>query len=605
MMKGESMKRVKTREEVKKEDTWDLTDLYPNEKAYEQDLETIRANLKRIQTMKDTFLESADSFLACLDLEMQLDRMLTKAYIYAGLKLDEDQGNAKSQERKGKIEVLQNEAVQETAFITPSILKAGKQKIQTYLQEERFKDYRHTILDVLRYQEHTLSKEEEKILASYGNVFSSPDKTASYLRNVDLTFGTIENEQHEEVELTNSTYGKLMASSQRKVRKEAFERLHQGYASVKNTLSSTYESIVEADVVTARLRNYQDFLSMYLYGNKIDTKFYEGLIQKVKAKLPSLFSYFHLKKEILGVDELHLYDLYAPLVQESEKTYSFEEAKQMVLDALSILGEEYQSLLQKAFSERWIDIYPNKGKRGGAYSWGGYDGNPHVLLNFEGTMNDISTIAHELGHSLHSYYSVHHNCYQDHDYVIFLAEIASTVNEMLFYHYFLQHSKDKKEKLYVLNEMLDMFKATIYRQTMFAEFELKAHQIREQGEVLTQEALSDLYYKLNKEYFGNEVVVDQDIRYEWLRIPHFYTPFYVYQYATGLSVACYIAKNILEEKAGFEEKYLAFLKTGGRDYPLELLKVIDVDIANGTVIEDAISYMEELLEEFKKTYSEK
>ena len=599
------MEKIKTRDEVKVEDTWDLSDLYLNDQDYYKDLEIIQKNIKSIKEMKDTFLDSVDTFLACLELEMKIDRMLTKAYVYAGLKLDEDQGNAKSQERKGKVDVLQNEAVKETAFIRPSILEADEEVIRCYLKDERLKDYRHTILDLLRYKKHTLSTKEEKLLASFGNVFSNSDKTASYLRNVDLTFGTVMNEKGEEVELTDSSYSKLITSPSRKVRKEAFHKLYNGYASVKNTLSSTYEAIVEQDVVNANVRGYKNSLSMYLYENKIDCKFYESLIQKVKANLPSLFEYFSLKKEILGVDELHLYDTYVPLVEENDKTYTFQEAEQMVLDALSVLGDDYVSLLKKAFQNRLIDKYPNKGKKGGAYSWGCYDGEPHVLLNFDGTMNAISTIAHELGHSLHSYYSNRANCYQDHHYVIFLAEIASTVNELLFYHYFLKHSKDSREKLSVLNQMLDLFKATIFRQTMFAEFELKAHQAREKGEVLTQEFLSQMYYELNQEYFGKNVVVDDTIRYEWLRIPHFYTPFYVYQYATGLSVACYITKNILEGKEGFREKYLSFLQTGGRDYPLELLKLIDVDMENGTVIEDAISLMNDLLIELKKTYKEK
>ncbi len=599
------MKPIQSREEVKEEDTWDLSDFYPNENAYLKDVEEIKNLIQKIKKMKGTFLENVDTFLACLTCNTTLNRKLGKAYIYANLKFDEDQGNAKSQERKGKIELLQNEAVQETAFIRPSILEADEKTIRTYLKDERLQDYRHTILDLLRYKDHTLSSQEEKLLASFRNVFKSHDKTASYVRNVDLTFGKVTNEEGEEIELTNSNYAKFIASNSRKVRKDAFETLHKGYASVKNTLSSTYEAVVEQDVINAKVRGYQDSLSMYLYEDKIDGALYEKLIQKVKSKLPSLFRYFSLKKEILGVDQLHLYDLYAPLVEESTKTYTFQEAQEMVLSALSILGDDYESLLKRAFKERWIDKYPNQGKRGGAYSWGCYDSNPHVLLNFNGTMESISTIAHELGHSLHSYYSIHNNCYQDHNYVIFLAEIASTVNEMLFYNYFLKHSKDRKEKLLVLNEMLDLFKATIYRQTMFAEFELKAHKLREEGSALTQDALSQMYYALNQEYFGSDVVVDDEIRYEWLRIPHFYTPFYVYQYATGLSVACYIVKNILEEKEGFKEKYLEFLKTGGRDYPLALLKMIDVDIVNGTVIEDAISYMEELLEEFEKTYNEK
>lgn len=599
------MENQKTREEVKEEDTWDLTDLYKTDGEFEKDLTIIQKDIEKIKNMKDIFLTNTDTFLECLDLELQLDRTITKAYIYAGLKLDEDQGNSKSQERKGKVEQLYNKAVTETAFMKPAILDCEEEKIRLFLKDDRLKNYRHDIEDMLRYKKHTLSQEEEKILANYSTVFSFPDKTASYLRNVDLQFGVVKDEEGNDIELTSSSYSLLIMSSDRNVRKNAFEQLYRRYASVKNTLSSTYEATLEKDVVNAKVRGYQDSLSMYLFGNKIDKRLYEQLIATVRKHLPTLFSYFDLKKDILGVEELHLYDTYAPLVEKSKNTYSFEEARKMVVEALSVLGDEYVSLLNTAFDNRWIDKYPNKGKRSGAYSWGCYDSVPHVLLNYDGTMNAVSTIAHELGHSMHSYYSCKYNNYQDHDYVIFLAEIASTVNEMLFYHYFLNKTTDKEEKLAVLNEMLDMFKATIFRQTMFAEFELQAHQARENGTVLTPDFLNQLYYQLNQDYFGNNVVVDEEIQYEWLRIPHFYTPFYVYQYATGLSVACYVAKNILENRNGFKEKYLEFLKTGGRDYPLELLKVIDVSMEDGGVIEEAIQFMEKLLSEFKNTYNEK
>ena len=344
---------------------------------------------------------------------------------------------------------------------------------------------------------------------------------------------------------------------------------------------------------------------MYLKPKNIPIELYNNLIKVVRNNLDVLYEYYDLKKEILNLDEFHLYDTYVKVIKDSNKKYTFDEAKDIVIDALSIYGEDYTKVLKSAFTDGWIDKYPNKGKRSGAYSTGSYDTLPYVLLNYTNEYNDVSTLAHELGHSMHSYFAVKNNPYITADYPIFLAEIASTTNELLLSHYMYEKSNNRLEKLNILNEKLDLFKATIFRQTMFAEFEKNAHEYVDNKNVLTSDYLCDMYYKLNKDYFGDNVVIDEEIKYEWLRIPHFYTPFYVYQYATSLSISCYVSQNIINDTPGFKDRYIEFLSSGGRDYPLEVLKIIDIDLTDTKVFESAIDEFRKTLEEFKRIYYEK
>jgi oligoendopeptidase F len=391
-------------------------------------------------------------------------------------------------------------------------------------------------------------------------------------------------------------------SKNRDVRINAFKNLYDGYKSLENTITSLYSSILNYDSINAKLRGYNSSIESYLDGKNISVKLYENLIKSVHSNLPNLYKYFEIKREMLGLDKFHLYDGYASTIKEIDKKYSFEEAKELVLDALKVYGEEYSNKLKEAFDNRWIDKYPNKNKRGGAYSTGSYDTVPYVLLNYTEEYNDVSTLAHELGHSMHTYFSCKNQPFATHDYVIFLAEIASTTNELILNDYMFKRAKTKEEKLAILNEKLDLFKGTIYRQTMFAEFEKNAHDYVDKGGVVTSDYLNNMYYDLNKKYFGEDVVVDEEIKYEWLRIPHFYTPFYVYQYATSLSISCYVAKNILEETPGFKEKYLELLKSGGKDYPLELLKIIDISLDDTKVFDSANEMFNKTLEKFIEIY---
>ncbi len=598
------MEKVLERSEVKKEDTWDVESIYGSIKDWQEDYEDCRSKITYLEEQKDSFLKDSKHFKDFILLSDKVERQLEKIYVYASLKNNEDTANTKYQELLGQGLNLYQEYDEKTNFVVPLILKEDKKKIESFIDsEEELTPFRHTVEDILRYQGHNLSEVEEKVIAAYNTVLTSASKTADMLMDADMRFGNIKDEDGREVELTQSNYGIYIRSNDRRVRKDAFEKIHQVFGSFKNTLTSTLESTIKCNSTTARLKNFHSSLELSLFINNIPDSLYHNLISVVHNNLEPLYKYFNIKKKKLGLKEFHLYDGYVSTVADITKKYSFEEGKELVINALSVLGEDYIETLKKAFTERWIDIYPNRGKTSGAYSSGTYDTKPFVLLNYTGDYNDVSTLAHELGHSMHSYLSNTHNDHTNAGYPIFLAEIASTVNELLLSYYMEHHASTKEEKLAILNERLDTFKGTIYRQTMFAEFELYMHDAVDKGEVLTAEKLCDKYYELNKLYFGDDVVVDNDIRYEWLRIPHFYRPFYVYQYATGLSIASYIAKNILEEKEGFRDKYLEFLSSGGKDDPLEILKIINVDLTDTKVLEESLTMFKETVDTFEQLQS--
>ena len=598
------MEKVLERSEVKKEDTWDVESIYGSINDWQEDYDDCRSKITNLEEQKDSFLKDSKHFKDFILLSDNVERQLDKIYVYANLRNNEDTTNTTYQELFGKGLNLYQEYNEKTNFVVPLILKEDKKKIESFIDsEEELAPFRHTIEDILRYQGHNLSEVEEKVIAAYNTVLSSASKTADMLMDADMRFGNIKDEDGRKVELTQSNYGIYLRSNDRRVRKDAFEKMNQVFGSFKNTLTSTLESTIKCNSTTARLKNFHSSLELSLFENNIPVSLYHNLISVVHNNLEPLYKYFNIKKNKLGLKEFHLYDGYVSTVTDISKKYSFEEGKELVINALSVLGEDYIETLKKAFTERWIDIYPNRGKTSGAYSSGTYDTKPFVLLNYTEDYNDVSTLAHELGHSMHSYLSNTHNDHTNASYPIFLAEIASTVNELLLSYYMEHHASTTEEKLAILNERLDTFKGTIYRQTMFAEFELYMHDAVDKGEVLTAEKLCDKYYELNKLYFGDDVVVDNEIRYEWLRIPHFYRPFYVYQYATGLSIASYIAKNILEEKEGFRDKYLEFLSSGGKDDPLEILKIIDVDLTDTKVFEESLTMFKETVNTFEHLQS--
>lgn len=592
------MEKQKLRDEVSNDYKWDLTKIYKTDEEWNKDYQKLESEIIKIKDYTN-FIESSENLYNFLTFNEKLERLLNKLYYYAHLNFDVDTLNDKYQEMNQKMIDMLDYFNELTSFVIPTFLKVDYDKVQQYINElPSLKEYEFTLEQIYREKEHTLDEEKEHMLALLGKNLSNPGSTFEALTDSDLTFGNI-TVDGKEVELTESNYGKYISSFDRDIRKKVFERLFTTYSNFKTTITSIYNGDIDANISIAKIRNFNSALEASLYSDNIDKSVYENLIKTVHNNLDVLYDYYDLKKKVLNLDELHIYDIYTPMIKVDKQDYSFEEAKNLVLDTISIFGEEYKENALKAFNEKWIDVYNNKGKRSGAYSSGFYDTAPYMLLNFENRINDVFTLAHELGHSMHTYFSCKNNSYNNSGYKIFVAEVASTVNELLLAKNLLKKSNSKEEKLNILNRLLELFKSTIYRQTMFAEFEKKIYELRERGNVLTSETICKEYYELNKLYFGNNVVVDDLIKYEWERIPHFYYNFYVYKYATGLSAACYIVKNILDNKENAKENYLKFLKSGGSMYPLDELKLAGVDMNKPEVVESAISMFKETIEEFK------
>lgn len=593
----------KIREEISNEFKWDLDVIYSSENEFNDELKNIEKLILNLKDYKGNLMDNASNLYNALELETNISRLLSKAHTYANCHFDSDTGNPNYQNMLGKVDNLYQKFSSESSFIEPTILKCDYDKIEQFYKEEpKLKDYETNLKETFRHKAHTLSEKEENIVSSLDKALTNASKTYEALTDTDLTHGFITDEEGKQVELTDSNYNKYLKSTNRKVRKEAFETLYKTYSNFENTICSCLTGDIETTSSIAKIRKFNSSIEASLFNDNVNIDVYNNLIDTVSNNLSPLFRYYDLKKKMLGLDEMHLYDAYVSIVNEKPKEYSFEEAKNLVLETLEIFGDDYLNNLKKAFDQKWIDIYNNKGKRGGAYSGGAYDTYPYVLLNFEGALNDVSTLAHELGHSMHSYYSRLNNSYQNSSYKIFVAEVASTVNELLLAIHMLKKSNEKREKLIILNSLLDLFKATIYRQTMFAEFEEGIYEKHEKGEILTSKVLCEYYYDLNKKYFGPNVYVDEQIKYEWERIPHFYYNFYVYKYATGLSAACFIVNNILNNVPGAKENYLKFLSLGGSLDPLDELKVAGVDMTKPEVVLSAIKMFEEILDEFEKTY---
>lgn len=593
-------KKQKMRNEVEEQYKWDLSLIYKSDDDWYKDLESVLKEVEKVSQYKGSIVNSANNLLEYLEFSMQIERKLYKLYYYAHLNFDVDTTNSIYQEMKGKIENLLAKYNELDSFANPEMMTVDYDKIKEFYQENpKLKEYEFLLEQIYRYKNHILDDREEAIISAFSKVTNNPEEIYEALTDSDIKFGTIKNEQGKEVELTESNYSRFLESTDREVRKNAFNQLLGVYSNYRNTIANTFAGNVEVLTTLAKLKHFPSSLEASLFADNIDRKVYDNLIDTVSEHLDVLYKYFDLKKEALGVDEFHLYDQYNSLVPSCDKEYTFEEAKKLVLEALSVLGDDYVETLNKAFNERWIDVYNNVGKRTGAYSSGFYDTRPYVLLNYEGKFGDVSTLAHELGHSMHTYYSCQNNPYQYSSYQIFVAEVASTVNELLLKFYMLNNTNDKEEKKYIINVMMNSFKSTIYRQVMFAEFERDMHALQEQGEILTSELLSNRYYELNKKYFGPNVVVDDIIRYEWERIPHFYYNFYVYKYAIGLSCACYIVNNILSNKENALEDYKKFLKSGGSDYPANELKIAGIDVTSKEVIISAINMFDSLIEQFK------
>lgn len=594
------MEKEMLRSEQKIENTWDLSKIYASISDYEKDYDVVKKLMANISKYQTHILDSSKSLLELLDLDQKTERIIGKMANYAYRKYDEDLSNVDSQKLVGNFDKLYTEYSQNGSFIVPEILKGDYSLIEKYINEEEgLKEYELLLKRIFRNKPHVLSEKEENILSSMQLIAGEPEKIAGIIRNSELQFQTIKDENGNEVKLTNENFMIYLKSRDRRVRKDAFEALYSSYNKYKETLAETLQGHVMVLSNSSKLRGFSSSKEASLFSNRVNTKVYDNLIKVVHDRMNVVYDYFKLKKEALKLDDFCLYDTYVNLEEGIDKKYTYEEAKKIVLDVVKVFGEDYQKTVQSAFDNRWIDIYPNKAKRGGAYSSGSYDTLPYILLNFQGEYNDVSTLIHEMGHSMHSYYSNQNNPYLYSGYKIFVAEVASTVNEMLLNYYMLEHASDNKEKRAILSDMMDLFKSTIYRQTMFSEFEDFIFNEFENGNVLTNELLSNKYYELNKLYFGDDVIINDDIKYEWERIPHLYYDFYVYQYATGLSAACYIVKRILNNEENAVSDYLKFLSTGDSMDPIEELKVAGVDMEDEKVINGAIDMFQEIINEYR------
>lgn len=593
-------KQIPARNEVPKELTWDLEAIFPTDDAWELEFTQLGKDISDIKEYQNKLADSAENLLGLFKLEDELSIRLGKLYTYANMRSDEDTANAAYQAMSQKVMSLLVAFSSNISYVEPEILAIDEVRIDAFLQEStELKYYEKALDDITRKRKHTLSKEEEELLSEAAEAMQTPSQVFGMLNNADLQFPTIKDEQGEEVALTHGRYIRFLESSDRSVRKAAFEAIYQTYGDFQNTFAATLNGNVKKDNFYAKVRNYDSARQAALDNNKIPETIYDNLVEAVSEKLPLLHRYTALRKKLLGLDELHMYDLFTPLVQDVDMKITYDEAKDYVTKSLAPLGEEYVSIVKEGFNSRWVDVVENKGKRSGAYSSGAYGTNPYVLMNWQDNVNDMYTLTHEFGHSVHSYYTRKNQDYRYGDYSIFVAEVASTCNEALLSEYLLENLEDDKQKLYILNHFLEGFRGTVFRQTMFAEFEHDIHVQAQNGVPLTAEKLTEMYYELNKKYFGTEVELDEQIGVEWARIPHFYYNYYVYQYATGYSAATSLAKQILEEGDVAVDRYKDFLKAGSSDYPIEVLKKAGVDMNTKQPILDALDVFEEKLNEFE------
>ena len=598
---AKSTKELPKRSEVPLESTWRLEDIFATDEAWEQELAKLKQDIPQIEQYKGKLSESADSLYGLLKLQDELSGRLGRLYTYSHMRSDQDTTNSHYQGLNSQAEMVLTTAGSSMSYIVPEILSMDEAKINSFLEEkEELQLYKKVLDEINRQRPHVLSEKEETLLAEASEPMGSSAQTFGMLNNADLTFPSIKNEDGEEVDLTHGRYSTFMESKDRRVREDAFKAMYDTYGKFKNTFASTLTGSVKAHNFEAKIRNYESARQSALDNNNIPEQVYDNLVEAVNEKLPLLHKYTALRKKVLGVDELHMYDIYTPLVKDVEMKVSYEKAKDYVTKGLAPLGSDYASILKEGFENRWIDVEENKGKRSGAYSSGAYGTNPYILMNWQDNVNNTFTLAHELGHSVHSYYTRKHQPFRYGNYSIFVAEVASTTNEALLNDYLLKNLDDEKQKLYILNHFLEGFRGTVFRQTMFAEFEHDIHIRAQNGEALTADKLTEIYYALNKKYYGEAVVSDEEIGLEWARIPHFYYNYYVYQYATGYSAATALANNILEGGAGSVDRYLDFLKAGSSEYPIEVLKKAGVDMTSKQPILDALAVFEDKLNEMEK-----
>lgn len=597
------VEQLKKRSEVPVEHQWKLEDLVADQAAWDKEYQEVKQLLTQVSQYHGKLSEVAQ-VKACFDLEDEISLHTERLYVYSSMLHHGDTAESGPQALETKARKLSVEVNENLSFITPEILALSDEQLQKLVAAPELATYKRTLDEMIRQKPHVLTKDMEALLAGAGNVTQAPSTIFNMLNNADLKFPKIKDENGQERELTHGNYIQFLESDNQEVRKAAFEAVYATYAKLKNTIGATLAANINKNIFYSQARKYPSVLEMSLYGDNIPTEVYTNLIGTIHDSLPLLQRYMKLRQKLLKVDKLHMYDLFAPLVEEFKWDIPYAEAQKMVAEALKPLGEDYLKVLGQGFTDRWIDIYENEGKRSGAYSWGAYGTHPYVLLNHNDNLNSMFTLAHEMGHAMHSYLSDSNQGYRDAQYTIFLAEVASTLNEALLMNYLLKKTDDPKAKLYLLTYYADQFRTTVFRQTMFAEFEKITHEKMEAGVALTPQDFSKIYYDLNKLYHGKDMEVDQAIEMEWSRIPHFYNSFYVYKYATGFSAATSFSKQILEEGKPAVDRYLGFLKSGGSDYSINILKKAGVDMSSPEPIKQAMDVFKSVIEQLEQLTAE-
>ncbi|CEO13634.1 oligoendopeptidase F [Paraclostridium sordellii] len=579
---------------------WNIDTMYQSSESIKDDIDKVNSIIEELKSYKGKISSSKENLYKVLSNSEKASRILQNLYVYTHMKQHEDTRNNENQARATKAEMLSTELSMATSYIVPEIIAMDENKLKEYLEDEKLSFYKKYVDEILRDKPHTLTEKEEEILAGVSDLSTVPENVYEMFSFADLKFPEIKGEDGKEIRITHGNYSTFLKSKDSRVRKDAFEAVYSTYEDYKNTFASTLYGGIKSEIFYSKMRNYKSAIESSLFQDDISVDVYYNLISAVDENLDTLNRYVDIRKKYLNIDEMHMYDLYVPITSNFDMKITYEEAQNIILKALKPLGEEYLSIVKRAFNERWIDVYENEGKQGGAYSWGSYDSSPYILMSYKDDLNSLFTLIHELGHSMHSYYSKHNQEYLYSSYKIFVAEVASTLNELLLVNYLLENSSYKEERIYLLNYYLEQFRTTVYRQTMFAEFEKITHERVEAGEPLTAKEFTDIYYDLNKKYYGKSCIVDEEIGLEWARIPHFYSNFYVYKYATGFSAASALSEKILNEGKSAVEKYIEFLKSGGSDYPLNQLRAAGVDMEKKESIEKALDVFKELVEELER-----
>lgn len=600
-MTTETANKVLTRGEVPAELTWRLEDIFATNEEWNKEFDEVSKLAEQAAQFQGTLNEGPQALLKALTFRDGISERLQRLYTYAHMRYDQDTTNSTYQAMDSRIKTLYVKVSTGLSYLVPEILSLSEEQLKSFVeQEEGLKMYRQHLEEINKERPHVLPAEQEALLAQLAEVTGSSTETFMMLNNADLEFPFIKGENGEDIQLTHGRYVNFLESSDRSVREGAFKAMYDTYGKFKNTFATTLAGNVKANNVNARVRNYQSARDAAMSENHIPEEVYDNLVGTINKNLHLLHRYVTLRKKVLGVDELHMYDLYTPLVKDANMEIPYEEATETMLKSFAPLGEEYVSIVHNGLENRWVDVLENKGKRSGAYSSGAYGTNPYILMNWQDNVSNLFTLAHEFGHSVHSYYTRSNQPYIYGNYSIFVAEVASTSNEALLNDHLLKTIDDEQKRVYLLNHWLEGFRGTVFRQTMFAEFEHLIHQLDQNGEALTADKLTEVYYDLNKKYFGEDIVVDEQIGLEWARIPHFYYNYYVYQYATGFSAATALSKQILEEGKPAVERYInEFLKAGCSDYPINVLKAAGVDMTTSAPIEEACRVFEEKLNELE------